>query len=275
MPKLSLSHLSPLFRSSSLSRSPSFSPSRLSISPFIGSDAPSRFSSPLPSHLTGSLQPHNHFSGSVGREIVGRGWKAMGVQGPSWGLARSTESVSVPYSISSRCYGEYDNRPNPPDTGRNLKTLNFVRGILEEDEKVFSDVPQYLRPTNMEHNADIVHIKLMRNNAFVTVTDNKGNTKLKASAGRLEELKGGGAKLSRYSGDSIAEYVGRESRKLGLKSVVMRVKGFTFFKKKKQAILSWRDGFTDSRSDQNPIVYIEDTTRRAHNGCRLPKKRRV
>lgn len=210
-------------------------------------------------------------SANVGREIVGRGWKSMGVQGPSSGLARPSESVSIPYSISSRCYGEYDNRPNPPDTGRNLKPMNFVRGILEEEERGFFGTPQFLRPSNMEHNADIVHIKLMRNNSFVTVTDNKGNTKLKASAGRLE----GGAKLSRYSADSIAEYVGRESRKLGLKSVVMRVKGFTFFKKKKQAILSWRDGFTDSRTDQNPIVYVEDTTRRAHNGCRLPKKRRV
>ncbi|KAE8649303.1 hypothetical protein Csa_014520 [Cucumis sativus] len=252
MPKLSLSHLSSLFRSSSLSPAPSFSPSRLSISPFIGSDAPSRMSSLHRSDLTGSLQPHNQFSGclrdsaNVGREIVGRGWKSMGVQGPSSGLAR-------------------------PSEGRNLKPMNFVRGILEEEERGFFGTPQFLRPSNMEHNADIVHIKLMRNNSFVTVTDNKGNTKLKASAGRLE----GGAKLSRYSADSIAEYVGRESRKLGLKSVVMRVKGFTFFKKKKQAILSWRDGFTDSRTDQNPIVYVEDTTRRAHNGCRLPKKRRV
>ena len=31
----------------------------------------------------------------------------------------------------------------------------------------------------------------------------------------------------------------------------------------------------NSRNDQNPIAYIEDTTRKAHNGCRLPRKRRV
>jgi small subunit ribosomal protein S11 len=53
------------------------------------------------------------------------------------------------------------------------------------------------------------------------------------------------------------------------------VKGFTYFKKKRQAIMSWREGFTNSRADPNPIVYIEDTTRRPHNGCRLPKKRRI
>lgn len=210
---------------------------------------------------------------NVGRGIVGLAWKTLGAQGPCWGLARSNEIVSVPYSISSRCYVNYNNRSNA-DTGRNLKSMSFVRGVLQEDGMDFMGSAQFPRPPNMEHNADIVHVKLMRNNTFITVTDNKGNTKLKASAGRLEELKGG-PKLSRYAAEAIAEYVGRESRKLGLKSVVMRVKGFTFFKKKKQAILSWRDGFTDSKSDQNPIVYIEDATRRAHNGCRLPKQRRV
>lgn len=235
------------------------------------------------SDLTGSVQLDSRVSGclgisqgdsaNVGREIVGRGWKALGAQGSCWGLARSNESVSVPYSISSRCYGQYNNWPNA-DTGRNLKSMSFVKGILEEDGRDFTGSSRFPRPPNMEHNADIVHVKLMRNNTFITVTDYKGNTKLKASAGRLEELKGG-PKLSRYAGQAIAEYVGRESRKLGLKSVVMRVKGFTFFKKKRQAIMSWRDGFTDSRSDRNPIVYIEDTTRRAHNGCRLPKQRRV
>ncbi|EXB63634.1 hypothetical protein L484_026976 [Morus notabilis] len=79
--------------------------------------------------------------------------------------------------------------------------------------------------------------------------------------------------MTRYSGEAVAEHVGRMSRNLGLKSVVVKVKGFTFFKKKKQAILSWREGYTNSRTDQNPIVYIEDTTRKPHNGCRLPKRR--
>ncbi|XP_062092671.1 small ribosomal subunit protein uS11m isoform X2 [Humulus lupulus] len=151
--------------------------------------------------------------------------------------------------------------------------MNFVRGIIQQDERNFmggSRFPRY----NVEHDADFVHIKLMRNNTFVTVTDSKGNKKIGASAGSLPEMKGG-AKQSRYAAEATAEHVGRMSKNLGLKSVVMKVKGFTFFKKKKQAIISWREGFTNSRGDQNPIVYIEDTTRRPHNGCRLPKKRRT
>ncbi|XP_038903066.1 probable ribosomal protein S11, mitochondrial [Benincasa hispida] len=283
MPKLSLSHLYSLFRSSSLRHGPSFSPSRLSISPFIGSDSRSSMSSIHRSDLTGSIRLDNQLSGcldlsqgdsaNVGREIVGRGWKSTGAQGSCWSLGRSSECVSVSHSTSYRCYGQYDNRPNA-DTGRNLNSMSFVRDTLEEGGRYFTGSSRFFRQPNMEHNADIVHVKLLRNNTFITVTDNKGNTKLKASAGRLEELKGG-PKLSRYAAEAVAEYVGRESRKLGLKSVVMRVKGFTIFKRKRQAIISWRAGFTDSRSDQNPIVYIEDTTRRAHNGCRLPKQRRV
>ncbi|KAK9928230.1 hypothetical protein M0R45_025376 [Rubus argutus] len=101
-----------------------------------------------------------------------------------------------------------------------------------------------------------------------------GNKKLGASAGSVPEMKGG-AKLSRYAAEATAEHVGRMSRNFGLKSVVMKVKGFTYFKKKKQAILSWKDGFTNSKVGQNPVIYIEDTTRKPHNGCRLRKKRRV
>ncbi|KAI8574843.1 hypothetical protein RHMOL_Rhmol01G0385100 [Rhododendron molle] len=84
-----------------------------------------------------------------------------------------------------------------------------------------------------------------------------------------------GPKLSRYAAEATAEHVGRLARNMGLKTFVVKVNGFTYFKKKKQAIVSFREGYTHSRGDQNPIVYVEDTTRKAHNGCRLPKKRRV
>ncbi|KAI7988628.1 hypothetical protein LOK49_LG13G02110 [Camellia lanceoleosa] len=88
-----------------------------------------------------------------------------------------------------------------------------------------------------------------------------GTKKIGASSGCLSEMKGG-PKLSRYAAEATAEHVGRLARNLGLKSVVMKVSGFTYFKKKKQAIVSFREGFTFSRGDQNPIVYIEDTTRK-------------
>ncbi|XP_030535411.1 probable ribosomal protein S11, mitochondrial [Rhodamnia argentea] len=158
------------------------------------------------------------------------------------------------------------------EIGTGSRFMDHVRGILEEEGKALGGF-QYSR-YNLEQDVDFVHIKLMRNNTFVTVTDSKGRKKIGASAGCLPEMKGG-PKLSRYAAEATAEHVGRLSRSLGLKSVVMKVKGFTFFKKKRQAIMSWREGFTNARGDQNPIVYIEDTTRRPHNGCRLPKRRRV
>ncbi|KAE9617211.1 hypothetical protein Lal_00034646 [Lupinus albus] len=162
---------------------------------------------------------------------------------------------------------------NDAGTGRTSRPMDFVRGIIEDDGKGFMGGSHYSR-FHEEQDADFVHIKMQRNNTFVTVTDNKGNVKLSGSAGSLKEMKTG-QKLSRYAAEATAEVVGRRSRGLGLKSVVMKVNGFTHFRRKRQAILSWREGFADSRGDRNPIVYIEDTTRKPHNGCRLPKKRRI
>ncbi|PHU06464.1 putative ribosomal protein S11, mitochondrial [Capsicum chinense] len=155
--------------------------------------------------------------------------------------------------------------------GNNSRPMDIIRELTEDSKRVFpSGVP--LARYHIEQDADIVHMKVLRNNAFVTVTDSKGNRKFGATAGKLT---GKGTKIARYAAESTAEHVGREARDRGLKSVVMKVNGFTYFKKKKQAILSFREGYTHSRGDKNPVVYIEDTTRRPHNGCRLPKKRRI
>ncbi|XVF06001.1 hypothetical protein REPUB_Repub06bG0010200 [Reevesia pubescens] len=178
------------------------------------------------------------------------------------------ENASATYASSFRNYirpsGQADFR-----SGGNFRSMDFVREAIDGDRRGNyggSQFPQY----NVEHNADFVHIKLMRNNTFVTVTDSKGNKKCGASSGHL-----GGTKVSRYAAEATAEHVGRLARSMGIKSVVVRVNGFTHFKKKRQAIVSFREGFSNSRLDKNPVVYIEDTTRRPHNGCRLPKKRRV
>lgn len=177
---------------------------------------------------------------------------------------------------------------NPKEAGvdDNSRPMDYVRGYFEDNRRdsskgspVFGKnffggplFPQY----NFEQNADIVHMKLLRNNTFITVTDSKGNRKpgqrVSASAGSLPDK---GGKSSRFGAEATAEHVGRKVRDVGVKSVVVKVNGFTYFKKKRQAIMSFREGYTNSRGDQNPIVYIEDTTRRPHNGCRLPKKRRI
>ncbi|TQD96180.1 hypothetical protein C1H46_018209 [Malus baccata] len=185
-------------------------------------------------------------------------------------------SVFVAYEFDD-INGRHENFQNgfnvSKNGARNSRSINFVRGVIEEDgwnNLGSSQFPRY----NIEQNADIVHVKLMKNNTFVTVTDSEGNKKLGASAGSLPDMKGG-PKLAKYAAEATAEHVGRMSRNFGLKSVVMKVKGFTYFKKKRQAIISWKEGFTSSRAGHSPIVYIEDTTRKPHNGCRLPKQCRI
>ncbi|GAV71934.1 LOW QUALITY PROTEIN: Ribosomal_S11 domain-containing protein, partial [Cephalotus follicularis] len=139
-------------------------------------------------------------------------------------------------------------------------------GIMEEDRA------SNLSWHNVEQNGDFVHIKLMCNNTFVTVTDSKENTKIQCSSGCLPELKGG-QKVSRYVAEATAEHVGRLARSMGVSTFISINCNEAYFKKKRQAIMSFRVGFSNS-GDQNPIVYIEDTTC-PHNGCRLQKKRCV
>ncbi|KAI9077709.1 hypothetical protein K1719_040315 [Acacia pycnantha] len=173
---------------------------------------------------------------------------------------------------------EYQRNVNPlsqndSESKMSSTPMDFVRRIIETDGKGVMGGSE-LSGYNLEREHDVVHIKLLRNNTFVTVTDSKGNVKLKSSVGCLKDMKGG-QKLARYAAEATAEEVGRRSRVLGLKSVVIKVKGFTYFKKKRQAIESWREGFTNSRAGKSPIVCVEDTTRIPHNGCRRPKKRRI
>lgn len=137
--------------------------------------------------------------------------------------------------------------------------------------RTFNDKTQFARKTKK----DYVHVLLKGNKTFVTVTDAKGNRKTGASAGCLEDRKGR-SRLSRYAAEATAEHVGRSARKMGLKSVVMKVKGASFFKKKKKVILGFREGFRGERvRDQSPIMLIHDVTQLPHNGCRLPKQRRI
>ncbi|XP_058778628.1 small ribosomal subunit protein uS11m-like [Vicia villosa] len=210
--------------------------------------------------------PTNFFQGYV-----------RGFSSANWGLSGRNQSENVNASARPDFLRDRENvnprSENNAEIGGNSRRMDFVRGAIDEDEK--SIMGGYLyNQYHYEHDADFVHIKMLRNNTFVTVTDAKGNVKLSGSAGSLKDMKSG-QKLSRYAAEATAEVVGRRARGLGLKSVVMKVNGFTHFRRKRQAILSWREGFTDSRGDKNPIVYIEDTTRRPHNGCRLPKSRRI
>ncbi|PHU28898.1 hypothetical protein BC332_00991 [Capsicum chinense] len=110
-------------------------------------------------------------------------------------------------------------KPKEAEMGNNSRPMDIVRELTEDSRRVFpSGVP--LARYHIEQDADIVHIKVLCNNAFVTVTDSKGNRKFGATAGKLT---GKGTKIARYAAESIAEHVGREARDRGLKSVVMKL----------------------------------------------------
>ncbi|EPS63445.1 hypothetical protein M569_11340, partial [Genlisea aurea] len=171
----------------------------------------------------------------------------------------------------SRCI--HTGKQTEDDSGRIPFGLRFPGELLPFDRGADPTGRPVLYQPPVESDADIVHIRLMRNNAFVTLTDARGNKKIGTSAGKLS---GKGDKLGRYSGEAAAEDVGRRVRQMKTRSVVVKVNGRCMFRRKKEAILAFKDGYTSSRVDMNhPVVYVEDTTRKPHNGCRLPKKRRI
>nr|QHR84556.1 ribosomal protein S11 [Taxus cuspidata] len=149
----------------------------------------------------------------------------------------------------------------PP--GKTLQgNTNFVRSVLEDYEQ--------WEQQRYRMDKDVVHFTLKNKNIFVTVTDDKGNKKLGASAGCLKEIQGGSRRRTKYAVEATAEHVGRSAKALGMKSVVVRLKGSSYFGKKKAAVMSFRKGL----GSRSAITYIEDVTQLPHNGCRLPKRRR-
>ncbi|KAL2510024.1 putative ribosomal protein S11 [Forsythia ovata] len=68
------------------------------------------------------------------------------------------------------------------EAGRTYRSMDFVQGIIKQNGNNMMGRPPI---SNFEQNADIVHVKLMRNNTFITVMDSKGNKKLGTSAGKL------------------------------------------------------------------------------------------
>ncbi|KAI3956859.1 hypothetical protein MKX01_000893 [Papaver californicum] len=61
-----------------------------------------------------------------------------------------------------------------------------------------------------------------------------------------------------------------DGRSVKANTVVVRVKGFTNFRKKKEAVLRLREAL----GPKYQIINVQDVTNLPHNGCRLPKKRR-
>ena len=113
----------------------------------------------------------------------------------------------------------------------------------------------------MIHN---VHIKTTLNNTVITLTDERGNTKISASPGVL------GFKNSRkstpYASQSTAEFIAKKSIGLGIYKVYVIFKGIGY--SKESALRGLQTGGLF-------IQGIKDVTGLPHNGCRPPKKRRL
>ena len=109
-----------------------------------------------------------------------------------------------------------------------------------------------------------VHIQTTLNNTVITLTDEKGKTKISSSAGAL------GFKNSRkstpYASQSTAEFVAKKSLGLGIHKVFVIFKGIGYGKESALRGLQTGGLF---------IQKIQDVTGLPHNGCRPPKKRRL
>ncbi|MED6177666.1 hypothetical protein PIB30_100304, partial [Stylosanthes scabra] len=100
---------------------------------------------------------------------------------------------------------------NDGEAEKSYRPMDFVRGVIDKDGQ---DPLHPYYSNQRETDADYVHIKMLRNNTFVTVTDSKGNIKLSGSVGSVKEMKSG-QKLARYAAEATSEVVGRRARGLG------------------------------------------------------------
>ena len=110
----------------------------------------------------------------------------------------------------------------------------------------------------------IVHVKSTFNNTLICVTDLKGNVIVSGSGGSTG-LKGQ-KRSTYYAAQATSSLLAQKIFKNGIRKVYIRL-----------------DGFGDGReacvksflSEKLEVLKIQDITKIAHGGCKLPKKRRV
>ncbi|MEK7500995.1 MAG: 30S ribosomal protein S11 [Patescibacteria group bacterium] len=109
-----------------------------------------------------------------------------------------------------------------------------------------------------------VYIRASYNNTLVSLTDGQGNVIAAASAGALGFK--GPKKATPYAANRVIEALGERIRKVGLRDVVVYVRG----------IGSGRESAVRALMGQGlNITAIKDVTPMPHNGPRPPKPRRV
>lgn len=110
----------------------------------------------------------------------------------------------------------------------------------------------------------VAHIKATFNNTLITIADKAGNVLVWASAGTAGFK--GSKKSTPFAATMAAEKAGRDAMALGVRTVVVRVRGPG--SGRESAIQAIAAAGLEVKS-------IHDVTPLPHNGCRPPKKRRV
>ena len=110
----------------------------------------------------------------------------------------------------------------------------------------------------------VAHVQASFNNTIVTITDTDGHVVTWASAGKVGFK--GSRKSTPFAAQVAAEASAREALNLGMKRVEVWVKGPGAGRE--AAIRSLQAAGLE-------ISAIKDVTPIPHNGCRLPKRRRV
>ena len=113
-------------------------------------------------------------------------------------------------------------------------------------------------------NTAIVHVKSTFNNTLICVTDLEGNV-IVAGSGGSNGLKGQ-KRSTYYAAQATSSSLAQKSFKAGIRKVYVRLNGFG----------DGREACIKSFiSEKLEILKIQDVTKIAHGGCKLPKKRRV
>jgi len=110
----------------------------------------------------------------------------------------------------------------------------------------------------------IAFVNATFNNTIVTISDDTGNVIAWSSAGSRGFK--GSRKSTPYAAQIAADHAAAKAQELGLKNLVVKLKGPGSGRETALRALHAR-GFK--------IISIKDTTPMAHNGARPPKKRRV
>jgi small subunit ribosomal protein S11 len=119
---------------------------------------------------------------------------------------------------------------------------------------------------NFSENTWVIHIQSSLNNTIITLTDTSGNTQYWASSGTA------GFKNSRkatsYAAQAAAEKVAQYCVANNMKKFSVEFQGLGSFACKESSL----KGFQMYGLNISKIL---DRTSLPHNGCRLPKKRRL